>query len=81
MRDPEIFKYDVRVRDRLLKLQRVSASEIEQMFTSLPDLDGTTEPIELEQPALYGDAARRAAIAAANAVAVEAVEASTEGEA
>lgn len=52
MRDPEIFKYDVRVRERMLRAGRVSTDEIDQVLGALPDLEASAELVPLSQPAL-----------------------------
>ena len=52
MRDPEMFKYDVRVRDRMLRGGRISAEEVNGILETLPDLDGECEAVPLNQPAL-----------------------------
>jgi hypothetical protein len=62
MRDPDIFKYDVRVRDRMLRAGRITTEEIARVLDALPDLDASLEIVTLNQPAL--DAA---AVAAASA--------------
>jgi hypothetical protein len=52
MRDPEIFKFDVRVRERLLKSGRLKSEELEQQLASLVDVEENSVPLELDQPAL-----------------------------
>jgi hypothetical protein len=52
MRDPEIFKYDVRVRDRMLKAGRISTDEIAKVLDALPDVEAQAEVVPLNQPAL-----------------------------
>ena len=52
MRDPELFKYDVRVRDRMLRAGRIGPDEINRVLATLPDLEDQIEPISLGQPAL-----------------------------
>lgn len=52
MRDPEIFKYDVRVRDRMLKAGRLAADDLANLLAALPDVEANGAPIELDQPAL-----------------------------
>jgi len=52
MRDPEVFKYDVRVRDRMLRAGRITPDEVNQLLHGLPDLEGECEEVPLAQPAL-----------------------------
>ncbi len=52
MRDPEMFKYDVRVRDRMLRAGRITAEEINERLQVLPDLESECEEVQLLQPAL-----------------------------
>ena len=52
MRDPEMFKYDVRVRDRMLRAGRISLEEINGILATLPDTESEGEVIPLNQPAL-----------------------------
>jgi hypothetical protein len=52
MRDPEIFKYDVRVRDRMLKTGRLVPDELNRQLAGLADVESNVLSIELEQPAL-----------------------------
>ncbi len=52
MRDPELFKYDVRVRERMLRAGRITGEEITQVLEGLPDLEGAAEVVPLNQPAL-----------------------------
>jgi hypothetical protein len=52
MRDPEIFKYDVRVRDRMLKTGRLVPDELNRQLAGLADVETNAATIELEQPAL-----------------------------
>jgi len=61
MRDPEIFKYDVRVRDRMLRSGRTNSEEIGKLLSGLPDLEAEAEIVSLNQPAL--DAAANATAA------------------
>jgi len=59
MRDPDMFKYDVRVRDRMLRAGRITGDEVNQLLQGLPDLEASVEAVPLNQPAL--DAAASAA--------------------
>ncbi len=52
MRDPEMFKYDVRVRDRMLRAGRISIEEVNGILAALPDSEGESEIVPLNQPAL-----------------------------
>lgn len=52
MRDPEMFKYDVRVRERMVKAGRLSSDELSKQLAALPDVEENAVSIELEQPAL-----------------------------
>jgi len=52
MSDPEIFKFDVRVRDRMLRSGRLKADELEKLLSALPDVESEAEPLGLGQPAL-----------------------------
>jgi hypothetical protein len=64
MRDPETFKYDVRVRERMIKAGRLSPDDLARQLESLTDVEANLIAIELDQPALArsegrGDAASR----------------------
>jgi len=66
MRDPEIFKFDVRVRDRLLKSGRLTTEDLTKQLESLSDVEENAVALELDQPALGrsdGSAANRPSIA------------------
>ncbi|MGC4070499.1 MAG: hypothetical protein QM784_38705 [Polyangiaceae bacterium] len=52
MRDPEIFKFDVRVRERMLKSGRLSSDELATQLESLSDVEENAIALELDQPAL-----------------------------
>ena len=52
MRDPEMFKYDVRVRDRMLRAGRISVEEVNGLLAALPDSESECEVVALNQPAL-----------------------------
>ena len=52
MTDPELFKFDIRVRERMLKRGQVNESDIERHLSSLEDLDTKCSRVEQPQPAL-----------------------------
>lgn len=52
MRDPEMFKYDVRVRERMLRGGRITPEEVNERLQALPDLESECEDVVLPQPAL-----------------------------
>ncbi len=52
MRDPEMFKYDVRVRERMLRAGRITNEDVGRILDALPDLEGSIEAVPLNQPAL-----------------------------
>lgn len=52
MREPEIFKFDVRVRERLLKSGRVTTEELTKQMESLQDVEENSIDLGLDQPAL-----------------------------
>ena len=66
MRDPDIFKYDVRVRERMLRAGRVNADDIARVLDALPDLEANLDIVLLNQPALDAAAAGAGAGAAAS---------------
>jgi hypothetical protein len=53
MSDPELFKYDVRVRERMLRKGLIQQGEIDQRLQALPDSEGQLVELELKQPALF----------------------------
>jgi hypothetical protein len=55
MIDPELIKYDVRVRERMLRKGTISEPEVRKRLESLPDHEGKHDFVELRQPA-YGRA-------------------------
>jgi hypothetical protein len=63
MRDPEMFKYDVRVRERMLRGGRITVEEVNGLLQALPDVESECEDVLLPQPALD-----LAAVAAAAAI-------------
>ena len=52
MRDPEMFKYDVRVRERMLRGGRITVEEVSSLLQALPDVESECEDVLLPQPAL-----------------------------
>lgn len=52
MRDPDMFKFDVRVRERMMKAGRLTPDELTKQLATLEDVDANGVAIELEQPAL-----------------------------
>lgn len=52
MTDPVIFKYDVRVRERMLKRGLVTEADIKRHLEGLSDLEPTSGRVELPQPAI-----------------------------
>jgi hypothetical protein len=55
---PELFKYDVRVRERLQRRRLLSEEEVEQHLAGLSDVSANATEIELKQPALQTEAER-----------------------
>ena len=55
---PELFKYDLRVRERLQRKRQLTESEVDQHLSSLSDVSGNAIEIELKQPALQTEAER-----------------------
>ncbi len=62
MRDPEMFKYDVRVRERMLRAGRITPEEVSRVLDALPDLETFIESVPLNQPALDMGAAGASAV-------------------
>jgi len=52
MTDPELFKFDVRVRERMLRRSAINDGELEQHLAKLSDLDEKCDNLNLRQPAL-----------------------------
>jgi len=48
----ELFNYDVRVRERMLRRGAISDSELAKHLDALPDLEGRFDELALRQPAL-----------------------------
>ena len=57
MRDPDMFKYDVRVRERMLRAGRITTEDVSRILEALPDLETAVESVPLNQPALDAAAA------------------------
>ena len=55
---PEFFKYDIRVRERMLKRGELSASELSKHVDALADVADQVVEIELKQPALVKESER-----------------------
>src|SRR4051812_45437863 len=55
---PEFFKYDIRVRERMLKRGELSASELSKHVDALADVAEQVVEIELKQPALVKESER-----------------------
>ena len=62
MRDPDMFKYDVRVRDRMLRAGRITSDDVGRLLDALPDLETSIESVPLNQPALDVSAAAPVAV-------------------
>lgn len=52
MSTSEHFKYDVRIRERMLAKGLLTESELKSHLEALKDLEADTEPLALPQPAL-----------------------------
>lgn len=48
----EDFRFDVRIQKRLIKKGLVQESELESRLASLPDMEGQSEAVEVEQPGI-----------------------------
>lgn len=55
---PEFFKYDIRVRERMLKRGELSASELSKHVDALADVTDQVVEVELKQPALVKESER-----------------------
>ena len=55
---PEFFKYDIRVRERMLKRGELSASELSKHVDALADVADQVIEVELKQPALVKESER-----------------------
>lgn len=52
MTDPELFKYDVRIRERMLRRGLLSEVDLRRHLDGLPDVENNSEPVPQHQPAL-----------------------------
>ena len=50
----EQFRYDVRIRDRLLKKGLLAESDVARYLDALKDVESLSEPVGLEQPGVRG---------------------------
>ena len=57
----DLFKYDVRVRARLLESGEISEEEIGKRLAALPDVSDRCDTVELQQPAIGRGGAQAAA--------------------
>ena len=48
----EDFRFDIRIRDRMIQAGNVTQEEVNARLSSLKDVEPESELIELEQPAL-----------------------------
>lgn len=55
---PESFKFDVRVRERLLRSGQLSDAEIQKRLDGLADVSANAATVELKQPAFQTEADR-----------------------
>lgn len=56
MSTSESFKYDVRIRERMLSKGLISDKEVQSHLESLKDAEGDSRPVSIPQPALAGGA-------------------------
>jgi hypothetical protein len=52
MKSSELFKYDVRVRERMLKQRLITEKDVASHLAALPDRDTACEEVRLEQPGI-----------------------------
>ena len=52
MTDPELFKFDMRVRERMLKRGQINETDVQRHLSSLEDLETKCSRVEQPQPAL-----------------------------
>ena len=64
---PEDFKYDVRVRERMLKRGALTDSELTKHVDALADVNDLVIEVELKQPALQRESEREARIVSRSA--------------
>lgn len=48
----EEFRFDVRIQDRMVKKGLVTKEELDKRLANLKDIEGDSEPLDLEQPGL-----------------------------
>jgi hypothetical protein len=48
----EDFRFDIRIRDRMVAAGNITKEEVEARLSSLKDVEPESELVELEQPAL-----------------------------
>ena len=64
---PEFFKYDIRVRERMLKRGMLTDSELGKHVDALADVTDQVVEVELKQPALQKESEREARIVSRSA--------------
>jgi hypothetical protein len=64
---PEFFKYDIRVRERMLKRGMLTDSELSKHVDALADVADQVIEVELKQPALQKESEREARIVSRSA--------------
>jgi hypothetical protein len=64
---PEFFKYDIRVRERMLKRGMLTDSELGKHVEALADVTDQVIEVELKQPALQKESEREARIVSRSA--------------
>jgi hypothetical protein len=64
---PEFFKYDIRVRERMLKRGMLTDSELSKHVDALADVSDQVIEVELKQPALQKESEREARIVSRSA--------------
>ena len=64
---PEDFKYDIRVRERMLKRGALTETELTKHVDALADVDDLVVEVELKQPALQRESEREARIVSRSA--------------
>ncbi|HEY3665700.1 MAG TPA: hypothetical protein VGL19_06865, partial [Polyangiaceae bacterium] len=64
---PEFFKYDIRVRERMLKRGLLTDSELGKHVDALADVTDQVIEVELKQPALQKESEREARIVSRSA--------------
>jgi hypothetical protein len=56
MSTSEHFKYDVRIRERMLSKGLISDKEVQSHLEALKDVEAEARPVSIPQPALAGGA-------------------------